>query len=149
MGLSSLLRNFLIGVPIGITFLDTVGYVARVEGVSMQPALNPDVKQTDYVFLNRWAVRSYNIQHGDIVIFVSPKFPSQKLIKRVVGLSGDIVTTIGYKAPVVEVHFSCKKNRDRHILSSALNCMMSEIFYFQKLNFSMFSGSRRSLLGRG
>ncbi|XP_043280603.1 mitochondrial inner membrane protease subunit 2 [Venturia canescens] len=103
MGLSPLFRNILLGVPIGVTFLDTVGYVARVEGISMQPALNPDDKQTDWVFLNRWAVRSYDVQYGDVVIFVSPKFPSQKLIKRIIGLSGDIVATIGYKSPVVEV----------------------------------------------
>lgn len=103
MGLSPLFRNILIGVPIGVTFLDTVGYVARVEGISMQPVLNPDDKQTDYVFLNRWAVRSYDVQHGDVVIFVSPKFPNQKLIKRIVGLSGDIVATIGYKTPLIEV----------------------------------------------
>lgn len=103
MGLPPVIRNILIGIPIGITFVDTVGYVARVEGVSMQPSLNPDVKKYDYVFLNRWPIHSYNINHGDIVSFTSPKHPSQKLIKRVIGLEGDEVGTIGYKFPIVKV----------------------------------------------
>lgn len=91
------LAGILIGIPIGITFLDTVGYIAKVEGVSMQPTLNPDERHPDYVFLNRRAVRTQDIQRGEIVTVKSPKTPDQILIKRVVGLSGDIVRTHGYK----------------------------------------------------
>lgn len=69
----------------------------------MQPALNPDSSQTDYVFLSRWAVRSNNIQRGHIVCLISPKDPSQKIIKRVVGLQGDVVATLGYKQEIVRV----------------------------------------------
>ncbi|XP_044730973.1 mitochondrial inner membrane protease subunit 2 isoform X2 [Chrysoperla carnea] len=94
-------RNILIGIPIGITVLDSVGYVARVDGSSMQPALNPDNTVTDYIFLNRWAVRSYEIERGDIVSLISPKNPDQKIIKRVIGLQGDIINTIGYKKPYI------------------------------------------------
>lgn len=54
----------------------------------MQPALNPDNTVTDYIFLNRWAVRSYEIERGDIVSLISPKNPDQKIIKRVIGLQG-------------------------------------------------------------
>ncbi|XP_017889187.1 mitochondrial inner membrane protease subunit 2 isoform X2 [Ceratina calcarata] len=60
------LAGILIGIPIGITFLDTVGYIAKVEGVSMQPTLNPDERHPDYVFLNRRAVRTQDIQRGEI-----------------------------------------------------------------------------------
>lgn len=103
MGLRPVIRNILIGIPIGITFVDTVGYVARVEGVSMQPSLNPDNKKYDYVFLNRWSIHTYNINHGDIISFTSPKYPNQKLIKRIIGLEGDEIRTIGYKYPLVKV----------------------------------------------
>lgn len=72
-------------------------------GISMQPALNPDATQTDYVFLSRWAVRSNNVQRGDIVSLISPKDPSQKIIKRVVGLQGDVVSTLGYKQEIVRI----------------------------------------------
>uniref|UniRef100_A0A6V7K5W9 Mitochondrial inner membrane protease subunit n=1 Tax=Bracon brevicornis TaxID=1563983 RepID=A0A6V7K5W9_9HYME len=104
MGLHPLLRNILFGIPIGVTFVNTVGYVARVEGVSMQPALNPDgTTSYDYVYLNCWSVNNYSLNHGDIVSFKSPKHPDQKLIKRVIGLEGDEVGTIGYKLPVLRV----------------------------------------------
>lgn len=88
MKIPSFLKSVIVGLPIGITFLDSVGYVARVDGISMQPALNPDRSSTDYVFLNRWAVRTLDIKRGDIVSLISPKDPDQKLIKRVVGIQG-------------------------------------------------------------
>lgn len=88
MKIITIIKNIIIGVPIGITILDTVGYVARVDGISMQPALNPQKNTTDYVFLNRWSVKSYDIQRGDIISLVSPKDPTQKIIKRVVGIQG-------------------------------------------------------------
>ncbi|XP_072934198.1 mitochondrial inner membrane protease subunit 2 [Epargyreus clarus] len=103
MALRSLCRSVFVGIPVGVTFLDTVGYVARVEGISMQPALNPESTNTDYVFLSRWSVRDYKVQRGDVISLVSPKDPNQKIIKRVVGLQGDIVNTIGYKSPYVKV----------------------------------------------
>lgn len=89
MRIPGFIKSIIVGLPIGITFLDTVGYVARVDGISMQPALNPDRATTDYVFLNRWAVRTLDIQRGDIVSLISPKDPDQKIIKRVVGVQGN------------------------------------------------------------
>lgn len=105
--------GIIIGIPIGIAILDTFGYIAKVEGVSMQPTLNPDVRNPDYVFLNRRAVRTQNIQRGEIVTVKSPKTPEQILIKRVVGLSGDIVRTHGYKADILQVfeNFSLHKSQ--------------------------------------
>lgn len=96
------LKAVLFGIPIGITFIDTVGYVARVDGVSMQPALNPS-STTDYVFLSRWSVRFFDISRGDVVALTSPKDPDQKLIKRIVGLEGDIINTKSYKKPFVQI----------------------------------------------
>lgn len=55
----------------------------------MQPALNPIIGSEDYVFLSKWAVRNMYVQRGDIISLISPKDPSQKLIKRIVGLQGN------------------------------------------------------------
>ncbi|XP_053675968.1 mitochondrial inner membrane protease subunit 2 [Anopheles nili] len=103
MRFPTFIKSLLLGVPVGVTLLDCVGYVARVEGISMQPALNPDAAVTDYVFLSRWAVRNMDVQRGDIISLVSPKDPSQKIIKRVVALQGDVISTLGYKLPYVTV----------------------------------------------
>ncbi|KAJ0173280.1 hypothetical protein K1T71_011456 [Dendrolimus kikuchii] len=103
MLLKTVCKSVLLGLPIGITFLDTVGYVARVEGISMQPVLNPEPSNTDYVFLSRWAVRDYHVQRGDVISLVSPKDPNQKIIKRVVALQGDVVSTLGYRSQYVKI----------------------------------------------
>ncbi|XP_017025265.1 mitochondrial inner membrane protease subunit 2 [Drosophila kikkawai] len=96
-------KSLLYGLPLGITFLDCVGYVARVEGISMQPALNPVADERDYVFLMRWGTHNSQLERGDIISLISPKDPAQKIIKRVVGLQGDVVSTLGYKQEVVRV----------------------------------------------
>ncbi|CAG2061873.1 unnamed protein product [Timema podura] len=103
MKFTLVLKSVLVGIPIGITFFDTVGYVARVEGISMQPSLNPNSSITDYVLLNRWCIRSFDISRGDIISLVSPKDPDQTIIKRVVGVEGDIISTISYKRPFIRV----------------------------------------------
>lgn len=59
-----------------------------LSGTSMQPALNPSVGSEDYVFLSKWSVNEIGVERGDIISLISPKDPSQKLIKRVVGLEG-------------------------------------------------------------
>jgi mitochondrial inner membrane protease subunit 2 len=74
-----------------------------IAGISMQPALNPDSTITDYVFLSRWAVRNASVERGEIISFISPKDPEQKIIKRIVGLEGDVISTIGYKSPLIKV----------------------------------------------
>lgn len=103
MKFGPVLKSILIGIPIGITFFDSVCYVARVEGISMQPVLNPENSKVDYVLLNRWSVRTYELSRGDVISLVCPKDPDQKLIKRIVGLEGDIIKTIGYRKPFVRV----------------------------------------------
>ncbi|XP_049498920.1 mitochondrial inner membrane protease subunit 2 isoform X3 [Panthera uncia] len=87
-----------------MTCLDWVVCVARVEGASMQPSLNPGGSQSsDVVLLNHWKVRNFEVQRGDIVSLVSPKNPEQKIIKRVIALEGDIVKTMGHKNRYVKV----------------------------------------------
>ncbi|CAL8360719.1 unnamed protein product [Lota lota] len=96
--LRAFVGGFFVAVPVTVTVLDRVAYVARVEGTSMQPFLNPEgVSACDVVLLNRWRVRNYEVHRGDIVSIVSPKNPQQKIIKRVVALEGDFIRTLSYK----------------------------------------------------
>ena len=80
-----------IGVPVGVTLFDYVGYIARVEGISMQPSLNPVPTSNDYVFLSRFDMHDFDIKKGEIISCVSPKNRKQRIIKRVTGVEGDIV----------------------------------------------------------
>jgi mitochondrial inner membrane protease subunit 2 len=102
---SGLLRSLLLGIPIGLTFFDSVGYVARVEGVSMQPTFNPESANgsSDFVYLDRLPLRNYRVERGDVVSIISPKNRREVLIKRVVGLEGDLVVTKRWKKPLVRV----------------------------------------------
>ncbi|XP_040199754.1 mitochondrial inner membrane protease subunit 2 isoform X2 [Rana temporaria] len=63
--------GFFVAVPVTVTLLDRVACIARVEGVSMQPSLNPGGRnESDVVLLNRWRIRNYEVQRGDIVSLV-------------------------------------------------------------------------------
>lgn len=102
--LKAFCKGFFVAVPVAVTFLDRVACVARVEGASMQPSLNPGGSQSsDVVLLNHWKVRNFEVQRGDIVSLVSPKNPEQKIIKRVIALEGDIIRTMGHKNRYVKV----------------------------------------------
>ncbi|KAK1334757.1 hypothetical protein QTO34_004323 [Cnephaeus nilssonii] len=65
-------KGFFVAVPVAVTFLDRVACVARVEGASMQPSLNPGGSQSsDVVLLNHWKVRNLEVHRGDIVSLVN------------------------------------------------------------------------------
>lgn len=88
-----LAKSVLIGIPVGATVFDYVGYIARVEGISMQPSLNPVSGQgsNDYVFLSRFNISNFIVEKGEIVSCLSPKNRKQMIIKRVTGVEGDIM----------------------------------------------------------
>ncbi|KAI4790588.1 hypothetical protein KUCAC02_034534 [Chaenocephalus aceratus] len=53
--------GFFVAVPVTVTALDRLAYVAR-------PSLNPEGgSDCDVVLLNRWSVRNYEVQRGDVV----------------------------------------------------------------------------------
>ncbi|KAK7496164.1 hypothetical protein BaRGS_00012574 [Batillaria attramentaria] len=74
MGLfGTVAKTVFFAVPVSATFFDLIGTIVSVEGVSMQPVLNPDSarhRSTDYVFLNRWAANSLQFQRGEVVSLV-------------------------------------------------------------------------------
>ncbi|XP_075941357.1 mitochondrial inner membrane protease subunit 2 isoform X3 [Anarhichas minor] len=120
--LRAFVSGFFVAVPVTVTVLDRFAYVARVEGASMQPVLNPEGgSDCDVVLLNRWSVRNYEVHRGDIVSVMSPKNPQQKIIKRVIGLEGDFIRTLGYKNRYVRVpdgHFWIEGDHHGHSLDS-------------------------------
>ena len=93
-----------IALPVSLTFLDNVGTVARVNGTSMFPTLLGDQRhETDYVWLSSFSSRRFAVDHGDIIAFRSPQDPDRILIKRVVGLPGDVLKNIGFRQSSITV----------------------------------------------
>ncbi|XP_020626488.1 mitochondrial inner membrane protease subunit 2-like [Orbicella faveolata] len=98
-------RGFVIGLPIVVTFVENVGSVKGVLGISMQPTLNPNPHlSSDKVVVNCWAVRQFEgINRGDIVTLIDPTDPGGVLIKRVIALEGDHVKSLNYKKKIVKI----------------------------------------------
>jgi len=59
----------------------------RVVGHSMDPTLEPE----QYLVVSKLSYRLGEPQRGDIVVFEDPHDPARKLIKRVIGLPGEVV----------------------------------------------------------
>jgi len=97
------LRYSLISFCVLNTLITQIGYPACVYGKSMQPELNGTSRAAgfisflrtdlDWVWLSCWRAKSFLFNRGDIVAFVSPKDPYDYLIKRVIGVEGDTVTS--------------------------------------------------------
>ncbi|XP_028306910.1 mitochondrial inner membrane protease subunit 2 isoform X3 [Gouania willdenowi] len=120
--LRAFVSGFFVAVPVTVTVLDRLAYVARVEGVSMQPSLNPEGgSEDDVVLLDRWSVRNFQVQRGDVVSVLSPRNPQQKIIKRVIGLEGDFIRTLSYKNRYVRIpdgHLWIEGDHHGHSLDS-------------------------------
>ncbi len=59
----------------------------RVDGFSMKPTL----QDGEYILVSKLAYRIGEPQRGDIIVFRYPGQPPQDLIKRLIGLPGDVV----------------------------------------------------------
>lgn len=81
------LRDLLISVAASFMIITFVYQPVRVEGTSMQPEL----RDQDRLFINKFAYRFESISRGDVVVFHYPNDPSKSYIKRVIALPGDTI----------------------------------------------------------
>ena len=61
----------------------------HVSGISMEPGLTDG----QYVMVNKIAYLLHGPARGDVIVFHNPQKSDEDLVKRVIGLPGDIVTT--------------------------------------------------------
>lgn len=73
-------------VALVIRFFIATPYV--VSGSSMEPTFH----DWDYLIIDRVSYRFDEPQRGDVIVFGLPQEPSRSLIKRIIGLPGDLVT---------------------------------------------------------
>jgi signal peptidase I len=97
-GAATTVADFVRTALVGTFVLVFVVQPVRVEGTSMLPRLHDGER----VFVNKflyaldgWPTTAFSlgrgIERGDIVVFYYPDDPSQRFIKRVIGLPGDVV----------------------------------------------------------
>jgi signal peptidase I len=67
--------------------INAISARVRVDGFSMLPTL----EDGQFVLVSRLAYRFGVFEHGDIIVFNSPVDPDEDLIKRIIGLPGDII----------------------------------------------------------
>ncbi len=79
------LRDVLVSVAASFMIITFLYQPVRVEGTSMQPEL----RDQDRLFINKFAYRFENISRGDVVVFHYPRDPEKSYIKRVIALPGD------------------------------------------------------------
>ncbi|KAI5057324.1 hypothetical protein GOP47_0027339 [Adiantum capillus-veneris] len=86
---------------IAVTLADRVGNVARTQGDSMQPTLQPGDKHLlgflkgDVVFFEKFSASGYKYCRGDVVVLRSPSDPNQWMVKRLIALQGDWINVPG------------------------------------------------------
>ena len=79
------MRDVLVSVAASFMIITFLYQPVRVEGTSMQPEL----RDQDRLFINKFAYRFENISRGDVVVFHYPRDPEKSYIKRVIALPGD------------------------------------------------------------
>jgi len=80
-------RDVLISVAASFMIITFLYQPVRVEGTSMQPQL----RDQDRLFINKFVYRFEKISRGDIVVFHYPRDPEKSYIKRVIALPGDTI----------------------------------------------------------
>ena len=70
---------------ISLATYNIIGEIGFPLGPSMLPTLQMN---GDVVIVSRWLS---DLKHGDVIAFISPMDPNVKVIKRIIGLEGDVV----------------------------------------------------------
>ena len=83
------LRCFLGGGAVTLLVTDRFFNIVKVEGVSMQPTLNPSGRwdERDIVLVDKRKCMTYDFERGDVVTI--DLHPNKRIVKRIVGLGGD------------------------------------------------------------
>ncbi len=67
--------------------INAISARVRVDGFSMLPTL----EDSEFVLVSKINYQLASVERGDIIVFHFPMDPEQELIKRVIGLPGDVV----------------------------------------------------------
>jgi len=95
-----------------------------VKGISMEP----NFYQSDYLIVDEISYRLRDVKRGEVIVFRYPQNPSEKFIKRVIGLPGETIHLEADQITIVD-RFGKKKTLDESsYLSSQTLFNKKEIF---------------------
>ncbi len=57
--------------------------------------MQPSLKNNQFVLVNKLAYLFHTPERGDVIVFHWPRDTNKDLIKRVIGLPGDVIVTTG------------------------------------------------------
>ncbi len=83
--------DILLAALISFFLINYVVSAFRIEGDSMRPLL----RDQERVLISKLAVRGGNLHRFDIVVMYKPDEPDKSLIKRIIGLPGEIIEIRG------------------------------------------------------
>lgn len=85
--LKYILIDIILAALLSFALINYVVSAYRVEGDSMRPIL----RDGDRIFISKFNVREKSLKRFDIVVFYRPDEPEKSLVKRIVGLPGEII----------------------------------------------------------
>ena len=68
----------------------------RVDGMSMEPTLH----NSEYILVNKAAYVFHSPGRGDVIVFEYPLDPQVDYVKRIIAISGDVISVVGEKVTV-------------------------------------------------
>ncbi|MGE5341786.1 MAG: signal peptidase I [Candidatus Omnitrophota bacterium] len=103
--------DVIIAAVISIFLINYVASAYKINGSSMQNALSDQER----IIISKWAIKDGNIKRGDIVVLRKPDEPDRTIIKRVIGLPGEVIEIIKgdvfiNKQPLDESYLSIAKD---------------------------------------
>ncbi len=85
--------NILLAATISVLLINYVASAYQVKGHSMHSVL----KDEERIIISKLGIEKGNIERFDIVVFHKPSEPEKSLVKRVIGLPGEIIELKGGK----------------------------------------------------
>ena len=79
--------DILLAALISFFLINYVVSAYKIDGDSMKPLL----RAQERILISKLAVRKNNLQRNDIVVLYKPDEPEKSLVKRIVGLPGEII----------------------------------------------------------
>lgn len=85
------IRDVFVSLAIAAVVIVFLYQPVKVEGTSMMPWL----QDQERIFVNKFVYNFDEVDRGDVIVFRFPLDPQKSYIKRVVGVSGDVVEIVG------------------------------------------------------